>query len=85
MLEWCCCFINCNVLYRTSRLNEKYDRMLYMFQKFAGEGLRTLCLAVRDLNEMFSVTGNIGTRKLRCLWVTAMKSLMLSMRKLNEI
>jgi hypothetical protein len=27
--------------------------MLYMFQKFAGEGLRTLCLAVRDLDEMF--------------------------------
>ena len=24
-----------------------------MFQKFAGEGLRTLCLAVRDLDEMF--------------------------------
>jgi len=34
-------------------LNGKYDRMLYVFQKFAGEGLRTLCLAVRDLEEMF--------------------------------
>jgi phospholipid-translocating ATPase len=24
-----------------------------MFQKFAGEGLRTLCLAVRDLDDAF--------------------------------
>ena len=53
LIEWCCRFINYKALYRTSTLNEKYDGMLYMFQKFAGEGLRTLCLAVRDLDEMF--------------------------------
>lgn len=26
---------------------------VHMLQKFAGEGLRTLCLAVRDLDEVF--------------------------------